>query len=62
MTGKQLLNKLIEMDKCGNIDVPIAIRHLYLDITGIYLSHSTDGKVPYINIQTKEELKILDFD
>lgn len=60
MTGKELLAKLQEMSSYRNIDIPVAIHHMYLDIVDTEFCSSTDGKVPYINIKTKEELKILD--
>lgn len=62
MTGKELLDRLQEMGSYRNIDIPVAIQHMYLDIVDIEFCSSTDGKVPYINIKTKEELKILNFD
>ena len=60
MTGKELLNRLQKMNNYGNINIPIAIQHLYLNITDIQFNSSTDGKVPYINIQVEEDLQILD--
>ena len=60
MTGKELIAKLQEMSSYINIDIPVAIHHMYLDIVDIEFCSSTDGKVPYINIKTNEELKILD--
>ena len=54
MTGKELLARLQEMGSYRNIDIPVAIQHMYLDIVDIEFCSSTDGKVPYINIKTKE--------
>ena len=60
MTGRELLNILQKLDRYGNIDIPVCISHLKLTVSDVHFSTSTDGRVPYINIQTKEEIKILD--
>ena len=51
MTGRELFNKLGELDNNGNIDISVCINHLKLNISKVSFDTSTDGKVPYINIQ-----------
>ena len=59
MTARELLNKLKAMDIELSLDVPIYIQHLKVNIKDIHFDTSTDGKVPYINIQVEEDLNIV---
>lgn len=58
MTAKEIQNKLGEIEKYHSMDIPVCIQHLKLNIKNVYLDTSTDGKVPYINIQIEEDIKI----